>query len=98
MADNIAHAVTDAGLPSTSVPEFLGDLLSQNTTGLPLVSGVTPDIIGSGVGAMLDTYIKGFRNVWATAAAFVGLAAIGECASNPHLRLFLTCCGISPVR
>ena len=77
MADNVAKAVGAAGLPLSSVPEFVADLLGQNTTGLAEVPGVTPDIVNAGVGALLDTYTKGFRNVWASAAAFVTLATIG---------------------
>ncbi|KAF4634266.1 hypothetical protein G7Y89_g3844 [Cudoniella acicularis] len=78
MGDNVSKAIIDAGLPTSSVAEFVTDLLSQNTTGLPEVPGVTPDIIGAGVNALLDTYTQGFRNVWASAAAFIALAAIAS--------------------
>lgn len=83
MADNVAKAVGAAGLPSSSVPEFVADLLGQNTTGLAEVPGVMPDIVNAGVGALLDTYTKGFRNVWASAAAFVTLATIGMFYDKP---------------
>lgn len=76
LGDNVASAAVAAGLPSSSVPHFVGDLVGQNSTDLVTVPGVTPEIIGAGSGALLDTYATGFRNVWITATAFCVLAAI----------------------
>jgi hypothetical protein len=53
-------------------------LTLQNRTGLATIPGVTPEIIGAGADALLDTYTSGFRNVWVSAVGFVGLAAIGK--------------------
>jgi hypothetical protein len=82
MSENVAKAAAAAGLPTTSIAQFVGDLLGQNTTGLALVPGVTPAIIGAGANASLDTYAKGFRNVWASAAVFIVFAAISKFSSN----------------
>lgn len=79
LGENVAHAAVAAGLPPSSVPDFITNLAGQNETGLILVHGVTPEIIGAGAGALLDTYASGFRNVWISAAAFVSIAAIGMC-------------------
>jgi len=76
LGTNVAKAAIQAGLPQASVPDFIGALTSQNETALGLVEGVNPEIIGAGAGALLDTYAKGFRNVWSAAAAFVALGAI----------------------
>lgn len=77
IGSNIAEAVIEAGLPPQSVNQFVGDLLAQNTTALFQINGTTPQIIGAGAGALLDTYALGFRNVWLAALAFIVLAAIG---------------------
>ena len=54
LGDNIAAAVIPAGLPPSSVGDFITNLAGQNNTGLALVPGVSPPIIGAGVGALLD--------------------------------------------
>jgi hypothetical protein len=77
LPENVGKAAAEAGLPVTSIKDFVTNLLSQNATGLPLVPGITPDIIQAGAGALLDTYTTGFRNVWVTAVAFTVLALIG---------------------
>lgn len=79
LGTNIASAATAAGLPADSVPSFIQNLTGQNETGLALVPGVTPDIIGAGAGALLDTYASGFRYVWLSAMAFVAVAAVCRC-------------------
>jgi hypothetical protein len=40
---------------------------------------VNPEIIGAGVDALLDTYSKGFRNVWISAIPFIAIATISMC-------------------
>lgn len=74
----VASAAIKAGLPLTSVTDFVTDLLSENTAGLIKVEGVTPIIIGAGSDALLDTYALGFRNVWISALCFIVLAGIGK--------------------
>jgi hypothetical protein len=77
LPSNVAQAAIQAGLPASSVPEFVTGLVGQNTTALLATPGVSPTIIGAGADALLDTYLKGFRNVWVTALPFVAIAAIG---------------------
>jgi hypothetical protein len=72
-----SHAII-VGLPASSIPEFITDLVAQNSTALLLVPGISPEIIGAGAGALLDTYAASFKNVWITAVTFVALAAIGK--------------------
>lgn len=81
--DNIAEAAAKAGLPAESIPDFVMNLASQNQAALAQVPGVTPPIIGAGVGALMDTYAEGFRNVWVSAVAFVAIAAVGMFSSVP---------------
>ncbi|EHK97725.1 putative Uncharacterized MFS-type transporter/MT1926 [Glarea lozoyensis 74030] len=70
MGMNVGNAAAKAGLPPTSIPAFVTNLLGQNTTGLGAVPGVSPTIIGAGAG---------FRNVWVSAIGFIVLAAIAAC-------------------
>jgi hypothetical protein len=77
MSEKVGKTAVEAGLPANSVAQFVTNLLGHNSTGLAQVPGVTPAIISAGVDAQLDTYTSGFRNVWASAVAFVILAAIG---------------------
>jgi hypothetical protein len=85
---NIAHAALGAGLPASSVTQFVGGLAGQNTTLLMSTPGVTPAIIGAGAGALLETYSKSFRSVWITAIPFVALAALGMSFSPALLCTF----------
>lgn len=66
-----------AGLPETSVADFITALTSHNETALALVPGASSHIVGAGARALKDTYATAFRNVWLSAVGFVGLAAIG---------------------
>jgi hypothetical protein len=78
MGANVGEAAGKAGLPASSIPDFVKNLLGQNTTALGAVPGVNPSIIGAGADALLDTYTIGFRNVWVSAIGFIVLAAIGK--------------------
>jgi hypothetical protein len=82
MGDNIGKALIEAGLPPAYVAQFVEDLLAQNKSGLGDIPGTTPAIIESGVSALLDTYVSGFRNVWVSALCFIVLAAIGTNVSS----------------
>jgi len=76
LGPKIAGAVLPLGLPMTSLPQFIGDLASSNTTDLPNVPGVTPQIIGAGVGGLFEAFSLGFRYVWIAAGVFMFVAAI----------------------
>lgn len=78
VGDKIARAAVASGLEPEFLEPFVGNLLSHNETGLSQVPGVTPEIIQAGAQAFLKTFVTGFQHVWATAAAFVALSAIGE--------------------
>ncbi|KAF4626340.1 hypothetical protein G7Y89_g11820 [Cudoniella acicularis] len=75
---NIGKAGTAAGLPSSSIEQFVTDIVGQNKTGFATIPGITPEIISAGVDALLDAYTTGFRNVWVSAIGFIVLAAIAS--------------------
>lgn len=76
MGDNIAKAVIPKGLSPDALPAFIGALNAHNETALVAIPGVTPEIIGAGANALLDTYALGFRYVWIAASCFVAIACI----------------------
>lgn len=80
---NIAAATLPLGLPPSSLAALIGALASGSPAALAHVQGATPQIIGAGAGALLDTYALGFRNVWILAACLSAVTAI--CESRPLL-------------
>ncbi|KAH6885316.1 major facilitator superfamily domain-containing protein [Thelonectria olida] len=74
--DRIAQAALEAGLPGSSLEQFVGNLIRHNETGVQQAPGVTPEIVEAGLDALVGTFVKGFQHVWITAAAFVSLAVI----------------------
>jgi hypothetical protein len=85
----IAEAVLPLGLPQSSLPEFIGDLANNNFTALTAVPGVTPQIIGAGVGGLFDAYALAFRYVWIAAGCFTVAAVI--CKSHLFSPINITC-------
>ncbi|RDW76097.1 hypothetical protein BP5796_06918 [Coleophoma crateriformis] len=73
----IAAAVIPAGLPMSSLTEFITDLAASNTAALAKVPGVTPAIIGAGVGGLDQAYSIAFRYVWIAAGCFTVVACVG---------------------
>ncbi len=78
LGSNISKAALKAGLPASSLGEFVPAVIAQNHTAVGLVSGVNGTIIEAGVHAVLTTYLKAFHHVWLTAIPFIGVALIGR--------------------
>ncbi|KAI5458796.1 putative siderophore iron transporter [Mariannaea sp. PMI_226] len=74
--DYVANAAAKAGLPTSSIPSFIGALTSNNKAALEAVPGVTPAIIGAGVAALKQAYSDGLRVVFIIAAPFGALACL----------------------
>jgi hypothetical protein len=72
----IAGAVLPLGFDPQYLPQLIGGLASNNNTAVGLVPGVTPQIIGAGVGGLFEAYAIGFRFVWVSAGCFVVVAWI----------------------
>lgn len=80
--DNVASAALAAGLPSSSVKQFVTYITSHDNTGISIIPGVNDKIVAAGTKALLETYVQAFRYVWLSAIPFLAVAAIGECASG----------------
>ncbi|KAK4034555.1 putative siderophore iron transporter protein [Parachaetomium inaequale] len=78
VGQNVGDTVVPEGLAVDDLPAFVAALVKRNETALLGIRGVTPEIIDSGVTALLDTYVVSFRHVWITAGCFVVVAAIAS--------------------
>ncbi|KAK3324879.1 major facilitator superfamily domain-containing protein [Apodospora peruviana] len=76
LGENISAAVIPLGLPPKMVGGFIGALNAHDVEALFSIPGVTPQIVEAGGAALLETFMKGFRNVWIAASAFVALGSI----------------------
>lgn len=77
LPERIAGAVVPLGLPTSSLPDLIHDLVAHDMESLAQVPGVTPQIIQAAVTGMSSAYLGSFRNVWITAAALSGAGALG---------------------
>ena len=71
-----AEAALDAGLPASSLNDFLKALLSGDTSALSSIDHVTSAIVFDAQKAMLQAYADGFRVVYIIAAPFGAMACI----------------------
>lgn len=78
LGEDIAQAVLPLGLPESSLPALIEDLLAHITSTPDTVPGVTEEIYIAGAGGMLDAFSVAFRFVWITAGVLACCAAISE--------------------
>ncbi|KAF4339929.1 drug facilitator PEP5 [Fusarium beomiforme] len=76
LAKKIAAATLPLGLPSSSLPELIQALASQNRQAVAAVPGITPQIAQAAVGGMKRAYVIAFRNSWIVSAAFCAILLI----------------------
>ena len=72
----IAEAAATAGLPTSSIPAFVGALAGDDQAALAAVPGVTPAIIAQGVSALHHAYADSLRVIYIIAAPFGILACV----------------------
>lgn len=72
----IARAAELAGLPPSSIAEFVGALATNDQAALASVPGVTPDIILSGVAALQQAMADSLRVIFTICAPFGLLACV----------------------
>jgi hypothetical protein len=89
LGSGIAAAVMPLGLPPTSLEAFIGALAGQAPPAqIAAIPGVTPQIIGAGVGALKDAFLNSFKWVYVAAAVISAVSAIGKPNKrNPMKRL-----------
>ncbi|KAK5026199.1 hypothetical protein LTS07_007724 [Exophiala sideris] len=80
----ITAAAIAGGLPKSSLPALITDLVADNTEGLAKIPGVTPEIIGEAVVALKEAYLHSFRSAWTAACCFAALGLICSlCFKDP---------------
>ena len=79
----IVPALIKAGLPVTSVKQFLLALNSGVTSAIMAVPGVTEAIVGAGVKATQDAYTDAFSKVFYTSIAFGACSLIAAFLLRP---------------
>jgi hypothetical protein len=72
----IARAVTQAGLPASSIGPFIGAFSSHDEAALARIPGATPAVLGAAGGAMQQAFADGVRVVFIIAAPFGAVACI----------------------
>lgn len=76
VASEVPSTLTDAGLPSSSVADFLEALTAGTSSALEAVPGVTDQIIAVGTAAYKHANSDAYRTVYLSTIAFSGLALI----------------------
>ena len=78
LGSDIAAAVLPLGFSPRYLEAFIGALAGDDEAALAHIPGVTPQIIGAGVGALKHAYLISLRGVWIAACVFSFVTAIGE--------------------
>jgi Fungal trichothecene efflux pump (TRI12) len=73
---HVAKAALRAGLPPSSLPNFIKALAGHDDAALAKVPGVNPQIIGVGVVALKQAFADSLRVVYIIAAPFGALACV----------------------
>lgn len=74
--DYVSTAAVKAGLPLESILPFVGALAGQDMAALPMIPGVTPDIIKAGVDALQQAYADSLRVIFIIAVPFGAAACL----------------------
>lgn len=75
----IAKVGIELGLPTTSLPEFVGGLATGNLTLAEMAPGVTPQMLQAGGVAAASAYAFAFKYVWIVQIPFLTVALILAC-------------------
>ena len=74
--EEVPPALIDAGLPSSSVPDFLAAITAGTAGAFAAVSGATASIIATGLDAYRQANADAYRTVYLATIAFSGVAVI----------------------
>ena len=83
LASHVAHdvvpAIVEAGLPDSSVQQFVTAFNSGSASAFLQVPGITNNIIAIGTAAMKQAYSKSFSVVFLASISFGACAIISAC-------------------
>ena len=72
----VADAVMEAGLPPSSVAEFVTDIAKGNAIALMTIPGINDSIVAAGQTAATRAYVESFHYGWYTALPFAIVALL----------------------
>jgi hypothetical protein len=75
-SSQVPAAITSAGLPATSIVDFMTALTSGSADALQAVPGISAEIIAAGSAAYKQANADAYRTVYLTTIAFTGVAVI----------------------
>lgn len=79
LPEYIAKSALAAGLPASSIADFIQALSEDDTVALSKVPGVTPTVISRGISALQQAYADSIRVVFIIAVPFGVIACIASC-------------------
>lgn len=78
LAPDVGNAAVSAGLPASSLPEFLFAFLGGSDNALNSAPGVSDRVVQAATIVMRHVYTIGFRNGYISAAAIIAASLIGK--------------------
>lgn len=86
LPSEIAASVATFELPATSIPELIQDLASGNAQALGEIPSITPEVIVAASHGLQLAYLKSFRYLWITSAAFAAGGILSRLMSDACTR------------
>ncbi|KAL4861631.1 fungal trichothecene efflux pump [Aspergillus spectabilis] len=87
--ERVPEALTGAGLPSSSVADFIAYLTAGNSAALSSLEGVTPSILEAGRRAYQLACVDSYRTVYLSTIAFSAVAVV-VAAFTPNTEKLMT--------
>jgi hypothetical protein len=81
-AKTIGAAVFPFGLPESSYPSLILDLINENIPAAAATPGVTPQILEAARNALKVVWTHGFHRVYTTSASFAAAALVAAMLSK----------------
>lgn len=79
---HVVPALVEAGLPLTSVEQYLAAVQTQSVAAIERVPGIKPAIIQAGTLALTQAYAQAFKITWLATIAFGACSFIAACLSR----------------
>ena len=86
----VVPAVLQAGLPESSLVQFLTALSTGSAQAIEAVPGITPQIVSVGSQELVAAYVGAIKLVFLASIAFGGCAIIASLACRPITKLELS--------
>lgn len=78
LPEKIAEAMMPLGLPASSLPLLIQDLVTGDMEALQQVEGVNSTIITAAVMGLKTAYMESFRYIWIIAIAIAAFAVLSK--------------------